>query len=371
MLPFNAFFSDKDDRNLMVFKNADEVITTEDVSFSNDSLFISLPIFGTRIEGKILSDSSINGFWYNTTKNDDYKIPFTASFGIEDRFIRDENNYEDFSGKWEVIFSPESEKPCKAIGLFNQNGDVVTGTFLTETGDYRYLEGVANRKELKLSCFDGAHAFLFKAEKVEGGLEGHFWSGNHWEEPWRAKRNEGFQLSHPDSITYVVDPEKEINFSFRNLNNEMVSLSDPQFEGKAIIIQIMGTWCPNCADESKDFAKLHEMYGAQGLEIIAVSYERSDDFEIAREKIEKFKNEVGANYTFLFAGKVEKNSALNDFNMLNSFSSYPTSIFLDRNKKIRKVHTGYYGPGTGEYYFKYKEETEMLVEKMLAEKVSS
>jgi thiol-disulfide isomerase/thioredoxin len=372
MLPFNVFYANKDNEDIIVFKNADEVISTKEVIFRDDSLFVNLPVFGTRLEGKILSDSSLSGYWFNTTKNDDYKIAFNAHFGIEDRFEHSINNhFEDFSGKWEVTFSPESEQPCKAIGIFKQNGALLTGTFLTETGDYRFLEGIASENEMHLSCFDGAHAFLFRAEKNNKSLSGHFWSGNHWDESWTAVKNDDFELNHPDSITYVTDSEKKMDFSFRNLNNQMISLSDPRFDNKVIILQIMGTWCPNCADESKDFAQLYKMYQKQGLEIIAIAYERSENFDVAKNQLVKFKKQVGAEYAFLFAGKADRKKTLSDFEMLNSITSYPTSIFLDRNKKVRKIHTGYYGPGTGEYYYKYKEENEMLIEKMLAEKASS
>ena len=57
----------------------------------------------------------------------------------------------------------------------------VTGTFLTETGDYRYLEGVVDGDSLKLSCFDGSHAFLFHAALDQDSFRGRFWSGTHWD----------------------------------------------------------------------------------------------------------------------------------------------------------------------------------------------
>lgn len=67
-----------------------------------------------------------------------------------------------------------------AKGVFKQYDNIVTGTFRTTTGDYRYLEGVLNGNQLKLSTFDGAHAFLFTAEVSDSVMHGMFYSGNHW-----------------------------------------------------------------------------------------------------------------------------------------------------------------------------------------------
>ena len=64
----------------------------------------------------------------------------------------------------------EDAYPAKGI-FFQKDGDVVTGTFRTKTGDYRYLEGVMDGNRLKLSTFDGAHAFLFTATVSDSTLE--------------------------------------------------------------------------------------------------------------------------------------------------------------------------------------------------------
>src|SRR5581483_4586713 len=102
-------------------------------------------------------------------------------------------------------FSPGTKDSSKAIGVFKQKQQIVTGTFLTETGDYRYLDGVADGNELYLSCFDGAHAFLFKGTiDAKNFVTGTFYSGMHWEEKWVAKRNEKFELRDPFSLSKVV-----------------------------------------------------------------------------------------------------------------------------------------------------------------------
>ena len=54
------------------------------------------------------------------------------------------------------------------MGEFSQAGDSVAGTFLTETGDHRFLAGQVRGAEMYLSTFDGAHAFLYKARQARG-----------------------------------------------------------------------------------------------------------------------------------------------------------------------------------------------------------
>jgi len=53
--------------------------------------------------------------------------------------------------------------------------------------------------------------------------------------------------------------------------------------------------------------------------------------------------------------------------MLNHIMSYPTSIFLDKKGEIRKIRTGFYGPGTGKYYTEYTQNTNDFIQELLAE----
>lgn len=373
IIPFNLFFSINNDDTLFLVRNAEEVIEVLEFKISGDSLFLTMPVFGTELNAKIFSDSLIKGNWYNSTKSKDYALPFVGVWGSEMRF--NQQNLippSDFSGTWEVIFSPDSAKPCKAMGVFERNGEKIKGTFLTETGDYRFLEGIVSGREMFLSTFDGAHAYLFKSQMTsEGKISGTFWSGKHWKESWIGIKNNDFVLSHPDSISYVINSREILNLSFLDTLNQKVSIGEVRKDNNVLILQIMGTWCPNCADESRDFSKFYSQYQSRGLDIIAVAYERSDDFQEALVNVNRFKKNIGVPYPFLYGGKASKAKTSIDFNMLNGIFSFPTAIFIDRTGKIRKVHTGYYGPGTGIYHDKFREHTQRFIEKLLNEPVSN
>ena len=224
---------------------------------------------------------------------------------------------------------------------------------------------------LYLSCFDGSHLFLFKATLVNEQLTGVFWSGTHWEEPWIAKRNDNFELTHPDSLTFLKEGYTELAFTFPNINGENVSLTNEKYNNKVVIVNVMGPWCPNCKDETAYLSKLYNNYHEDGLEIIALSFDKSDKFEIAKENLIKIKSFFDAKYDFLIAGKANKIAAAKSLPMLNHVMSYPTSIFIDRNGNIKKIRTGFYGPGTSSYYTRYTEQIDGFVKKLLAEEVKN
>ena len=239
---------------------------------------------------------------------------------------------------------------------------------MTETGDYRFLEGNVYNDSIYLSCFDGSHLFLFKALLKQDSLIGTFWSGTHWEEPWVAVRNESFELTNPDSLTFLKEGYSELAFTFPNIDHDNVSLKDEKYNGKVVIVNIMGPWCPNCKDETAYLTQLYNKNHEKGLEIIALSFDKSDDFETSKQNIIKLKTFFNADYDFLIAGKADKIATAKSLPMLDHIMSYPTTVFIDKKGKIRKINTGFYGPATGAYYTRYVEQTNEFVTKLLAEK---
>lgn len=368
-LPVDFILNKNDSSFSIDIVNAEEVIKITDIEIKGSKIIFKDPIFNSWFEGKILSPTKINGFWFKEDKN--YKIPFKAEYGIKNRFPEPKNltNHQvNITGKWEVDFSKGTDEHYKAIGQFQQVDNYVTGTFMTETGDYRFLEGNMYNNNLYLSTFDGTHAFLFKASIINGNLEGVFWSGTHWQEPWVAVKNESFELTNPDSLTYIKKGYEGLAFTFPNINGDSISLTDEKYTSKVVIVNIMGPWCPNCKDETKYLVELYNKYNKDGLEVIALSFDKTDDFEKSKASIIKLSEFYNAKYDFLIAGSANKINAAQALPMLNQIMSYPTTIFIDRKGKIRKIRTGFYGPGTGNYYTRYTTETNIFIEKLLAEK---
>lgn len=368
-IPFNAEIIQENKKWLFRVQNSEEIIDFNEVIFSanKDSIFIPMNVFDAclalRIEGKQMSGAykrhynqtaqSLKGFW-----------------GQNHRFFAENTPSSiDFSGKWEVIFTNSEGKSYPAIALFKHNirTGKITGTFMTTTGDYRFLEGNVRQNEIYLSTFDGAFAFLFKATFSNNQLQGEFWSGMLKQAEWKAYRNENATLPDASKITYLKEGYDKIDFSFPDLNGIKVSLSDPKYQNKVIILQIFGSWCPNCLDETAFLAEWYKKNKNLPIAIIGLAYERKPDFEYAKKMLERVIKRYQVEYDFLIAGTNEKNAAEKTLPMLNGIFSYPTTIFIDKKGKVRKIHTGFSGPSTGEYYQKWREDFNQLINILLKE----
>lgn len=363
-LPFLLEFTEE--HNFIIF-NAEEKIAIDDVEIKGDSIIISHPVFEGVLKG-VFTSETITGDYIKPSLN--RVVPFEMTFGNFSRFKTTVKPNKQVTGNWETIFSPNSEEDRYiAKGIFNQEGEKVTGTFRTTTGDYRYLEGIVEEDSLRLSTFDGAHAFLFEAKVTDSTLTGIFYSGNHWKEPFVAKRNENYELPATDSLTFLKEGYNRIAFSFPDTEGNMVSLEDEQFQNKVVIVQIMGTWCPNCLDETRYYTKYYNDNKNDNLEFVSLAFEYAPTEEKAMKAIKKFQDKVGVPYPILLAqyGSSNKQKANEKLPMLNHILSYPTSIFIDKKGEVRKIHTGFNGPATGEKYVEFVAEFEAFVSELLNE----
>lgn len=365
-LPFNLEISKNKKEYIFTVINGQERIILDNPIYKNDSLYVHFPYFNSELVFSIDSKTSINGSFYNYNKVN-YKIPVKAVLCDDSRFKTNSEKHSVVSGKWEVEFEPNTNSSYPAIGLFNQNlnSNKITGTFLTETGDYRYLEGNIIDNKLFLSCFDGSHTFLFKADLINDTLYGVFNSGSHWKSEWKAFKNESFELKNPEEITYIVN-NKPLEFNLKTINNNDYQYPNEALRDKVTIIQIMGTWCPNCLDETMFFKELYDKYHDKGLEIISIGFEVGNSFEDYSNNIIKYKEKLNLEFTFLVGGAAKKDNASAVFEMLNSISSFPTTLIINKEGEVVRIHTGFNGPGTGDYYTEYINSTTVLIERLLA-----
>ncbi|SFS67903.1 Peroxiredoxin [Zhouia amylolytica] len=359
-------FKVTDEQSLKVY-NADEIITVDEITYEKDTVIIKMPVFESVIKAVVNKDSSLTGFYIKPNLN--RIVPFIASPN-EDRFEINSKANENISGNWKVKFSPnDHEETNAAKGIFEQNGNRVTGTIRTTTGDYRYLEGVINNNQLQLSTFDGAHAYLFTATVTDSTMSGNFYSGNHYKEPFTAKRNESFELANADTLTHLKEGYDKLAFSFPDANGNMISLGDDRFKNKVVVVQIMGTWCPNCLDETRYYSEYYKANKDKDLEFIGLAFEYVKSDTLAFKAINRLKDRVNVEYPILLAqyGTTSKEKAQEKLPMLNHVLSYPTSIFIDKKGKVRKIHTGFNGPATGDKYKSFQQEFTTFLDQLLNE----
>ena len=366
LLPINFKIEKEGEGYSMEIYNAEEVVSIDEIEINSDSILIKMPVFEGYIAGRFTS-TSIEGSFIKESL--DRVVPFTANFNNSKRFIPSMAPTVNVTGNWETVFSKGTEDAYEGKGIFKQEGEKVTGTIRTTTGDYRYLEGLVDGDSLKLSTFDGAHVFLFLAKIKDGAMNGIFYSGNHFQAPFEAVLNDSYELADATTLTYLNDGYEKVNFSFPDVSGKPISLEDPQFQDKVIVIQIMGTWCPNCLDESKFLVEYLKENSNDDLEVIALAFEYAKTEEAAFKGITRLKDRLGISYPILLAqyGSDDKKTANEKLPMLNHILSYPTTIFIDKKGEVRRIHTGFNGPATGEKYIEFKQDFKEFVNSLLAE----
>lgn len=371
-LPFGLEFAERDGRLEATLVNGPDRVTVTEIALKDDALRLRMPGFENVLDATLEGEALVGTLTMIKKGGTEQKIPFAARRGETFRFSIDETQAatsDDIavSGRWAVTFG-EGEKISPAVGEFAQQGRRVTGTFLTPTGDHRFLAGEVRGRELKLSKFDGGHVFLYRATLGDDGrLQGRFWSGTASVEAFTAQRDENASLGDAENRTTLAGKVDRLDFRFPDVGGSTISITDPFFRGKVIIVALAGSWCPNCHDEAAFLADLHRRKRSQGLEVISLMFEQFGDFPRAAEATYRFRDRHRIEYTTLIAGTSDKDDAAAKLPQLSGVYAFPTTIFVDRQGKVRKIHTGFSGPATGAHYDRLIGEFEATVDALLAE----
>lgn len=272
-------------------------------------------------------------------------------------------------GRWRVKFASDEDPAVAIFGGEDQRD--LSATFLTTTGDYRFLDGhiepdtVLEHHKLEVSCFDGSHAFLFKAQlQPDGSLKGDFWSGSSHHDTWTAVRDDDAKLPDPFGLTKFTGTAAQLDaLAFPDSSGAMHALGE--YAGSARIIEIFGTWCPNCRDATHVLVELDKQYRDRGLKIIGLAFEVTGDAARDRAQVKLYAERHKVEYPMLIAGRNDKAEASRAFPVIDKVRAYPTFLFIDAKGKVRGVYTGFSGPATGEEHERLKKAFAERVEEML------
>jgi thiol-disulfide isomerase/thioredoxin len=367
---FNAEVQLKNGKPVMYIRNAAERLLVDDIKIKGDSVKIEMPFFESFFRLQLQKDGSLKGTWAKAGSAKMLEFPVQFIYGKKERFAVTETTTQNSTGRWQVAFTRANGTDRPAIAEFQQKGSALTGTFLTPSGDYRFLEGIVNGDRLLLSCFDGSHAYLFSAtingNEIKNGV---FYSSAAPAEKWRATKNEKAALPDTTQITQLKPGESKLNFAFKDVNGKTVSINDARFKNKVVVIQIMGSWCPNCMDESKFLSSFYNEYKKKGVEVVALAYEYSTDFNRSKASVQKFINWFNIQYPVLITPTTTSDEQRTEKTLpqLTPIRSFPTTIFLSKNGNVAKIHQGFYGPGTGEFYTEFKADFYRTIRSLLAE----
>jgi len=352
--------------------NDTEQLEVRDIVQKGDSFYFRMPVFESEFSSRLLPDGSLQGVWIKGTAAETQYWNFRAFPGRQSRFPEKLQRAQyTISGKWAMLLTrPATGYTRKALASLVQSGNRVTGTVLTPSGDYRFLEGIISGDSLKLSTFDGAHAYLFIAKADADGkrLKGFFYSGFAGVEEWSALKDDNAQLSGA-ALTGLKQGYERLNFTFPDIDGNPVSVNDKRFKNKVVIIQIMGSWCPNCMDETKFLSDYYNNSRDRDVEIVSLAYEYSVSFERSQKSLRRFQKTFNVQYPMLITGVSVSDTLRTQKTLpqITDINVFPTTLFIGKDGRVKKIHTGFYGPGSGVYFEQYKKDFFETVNALLKE----
>lgn len=305
-----------------------------------DQLF-SVPVFN----GSIKLTSGNQGFWTDSLRpTNEAGEPYHVDFQIKSSAANKPS--DSISGTWDVWFDASPGEAAATAQLDLTSTDTgVWGTVRTPTGDYRYLSGYFHNQQLHLQTFDGAHLFAINAQH-EGGrwINGNFYSGNHYHTLWSGVEADAWPVQEGTEVFAVPIDSLYVHVVNRNGNLEKLSLiPDPD---QTLVVDILGSWCPNCMDEVR---LLKEMHGAGQTQFISIAFERPEDVQEAYARIDEFRDLMDIPWGLFLGGRASKTIAADAFPFLEKVVSFPTTLFIQHDGTVT-VHSGFNGPATGDRY---------------------
>jgi thiol-disulfide isomerase/thioredoxin len=366
-IPIQLLVEYKNGKQVIYIVNGSERLKTDSPVMDGDSMVIRMPVFESYFKVKS-SATQLRGNWIKGGSAKDLIMPFEAN-ASQNTKVAKAKPWQNLSGKWKIEFTKDDQTKRSAIGNLMQKGNILSGSVLTPTGDYRYMSGLVDANSFTLSTFDGIHALLFEGKIKADSISGQFYSSASPVETWTAVKDEKVTLTAP--LTTVKEgSDGKLAFTYVDLDGKEVSLQSDRYKGKVVVIQLMGSWCPNCMDEMAFLSDYYSKNKSRGVEVIALAYELTTDKERSRRSLQRFQKQFKVEYPILNTGVTvgDKERTEKTLPQLTEIKVFPTSIILDKKGVIKEINTAFYGPGTGAYYTAYKANFEKTINALVAAK---
>lgn len=355
------------DSLLVTLVNGDERVELPGAFVRNDSVTIPIVAYDAFIRAQI-NDNNLEGRFIKNYIENDEGVPFRAQFNKTDRFqpvsaITDTK----IDGKWDIYFVSEQGDSTRNVGIFKTNNNSVTGSVLTNSGDLRFLEGIYTENGVQLSAFGGLSPYLIEISfRDSDNFEGQFYTTRGITK-LIGVRNDQASLEDPYTLTNLNPGYESLSFALPTIDGDIISINDDRYKNKVVIVSILGSWCPNCLDEMEYLSPWYKENKNRGVEIIGLAFERKDDLEYAKGTLSRLIERYDVDYEILFAGQVGEKAVKKVLPEIDKLSSYPTTFFIDKKGKVRKIHTGFTGPATGLFYEEFKKDFNSLIDNLLSE----
>jgi thiol-disulfide isomerase/thioredoxin len=273
---------------------------------------------------------------------------------------------EALTGLWDATFTPDAT-PSPRVLDFRRTERGLEGTIISNTGDAGLFWGEAEEGRFAMSHFDGSFVYMLTGELAGDTLRGIFHAGLTSQRPFVAVRSTGAPHLTPPTELVEVDTSAPFEWDFPDLDGNYVTNNDVRFRDKVVIVEIFGTWCPTCHDSAPTMVELYDRFHDRGLEIVGLAYEVTGDPDIDGALVRRFADKFGIEFPLLLAGVNDSDSPRATQPQLDGPIAFPTTIFLDTSGRVRRVHSGFYGPALGEVHEELEQEMIDFTEQLLRE----
>jgi peroxiredoxin len=359
-IPFRMELSGSGANAAGAFFNGEEKVPSTGGTLENGALVLRFDHYATRLEAT-LKNGALDGRYGREGRY----YPFHAERARP--AAKTDASAPSIAGLWEIeVNSPKGEKAWHLI--VRQSGAEVSAAILRVDGDTGTLTGEYKEGSFVLSHFSGARpSLLVLTPRADGSLDV-IQNGTKKLAAVRGVEARAKGLPAPDDPmkhTTMTNPDEPLRFSFPDLNGKVVSNTDDRFRGKAVIVAIGGSWCPNCHDEAPFLEELYRKYHAAGLEVVELSFEEGDQLKDPA-RLRAFIKQYGIEYPVLLAGEPsELNAKLPQAVNLNA---WPTTFFIGRDGRVAAIHTGFAGRASGPLHDEMVAEINQTLARLLAER---
>jgi thiol-disulfide isomerase/thioredoxin len=331
------------------------------VRIEGDSLVLEMADYAATLKAAIRSDSLL-GYYHNVGSKGPRTIPFRAARGrwpVTTAPAR-------LLGRWDATYYQDLGTSPRVFD-FRNGSRGFEGRIISSTTDYGPYSGPVVGDSFAIGLFDGSFVYLLTGKLVGDTLRGIFHAGLRTQTPWTAVRSTGApHLESPTEISQA-DTTVPLRFEFPDLQGGTVGSDDPRFRGKVLLLDIFGTWCPTCHDATPELLRLYRRYHARGLEVVGLAFEATGDTAVDARQVRRYRDKFRIPFPLLLAGVNDTESIAAALPQLDNVSAFPTTVFLGRDGRVRRIYAGFHGIATGSQHGKMVREFEREIEKLLQE----
>ncbi len=341
--------------------NGDQCQPFSSVQLAGDSLTLEMADYAAGITAIVRGDSLV-GRYSNVGRRGPRTIPFRASRGqwaVSRAPAR-------LTGRWDAWFAGTVESTPRVL-TFGNGTRGLQGTIISNNGDYGHFWGQMAGDSFAIAHFDGSFVYLLTGQLRGDTLRGIFHAGLRSQTPFTAVRSSGKPHLTPPTAVTRADQTQPFAFAFPDLQGQLVTAADARFQGKVLLVDIFGTWCPTCHDAVPALVALYRDYHARGLEIVGIAFEATGDTAIDVPLVRRYRDKYQIPFPLLVGGTSDQEVVAASLSQLDGFSAFPTTIFVGRDGRVRRVHAGFYGPATGAQHDALVKEFRREVEQLLGE----